>query len=181
MRRKDREVKDRSLISGMLDMTEILHIAIKNEPFPYIVPVNFGYEWQDDTLVFYFHCAKAGMKLDLLRKDPQVAVNAAVFKSYAGARYRGHYHDYRSVTAFGVAEEIDPDSGAFLHAHELLMAHNRREMQPEDYTDVRHTLVWQIRCRAGDVRGKAEIVPECPAELPFAEPEPAEGGQQCRN
>ena len=31
MRRKDREVKDRSLISGMLDMTEILHIAIKNE------------------------------------------------------------------------------------------------------------------------------------------------------
>ncbi len=26
MRRKDREVTDRELISGMLDMTEILHI-----------------------------------------------------------------------------------------------------------------------------------------------------------
>ena len=52
MRRKDREVTYRELISGMLDMTEILHIAVKSEPFPYIVPVNFGYEWSGDELVF---------------------------------------------------------------------------------------------------------------------------------
>ena len=30
MRRKDREITDRELISGMLDMTEILHIAVKS-------------------------------------------------------------------------------------------------------------------------------------------------------
>ena len=88
MRRTDREVKDRELICGMLDMAEILHIAIKNEPWPYIVPVNFGYEWQEETLVFYFHCAKTGMKLDLLRRDPRVSVNAAVFVSYGAAPYR---------------------------------------------------------------------------------------------
>ena len=83
MRRKDRQITDRALISGMLDMTEILHIAVKNEPFPYIVPVNFGYEFRADELVFYFHSAKEGMKLDLLRADPRVAVNAAAFVSYA--------------------------------------------------------------------------------------------------
>ena len=33
MRRKDREITDRALIAGMLDMAEILHIAVKNEPF----------------------------------------------------------------------------------------------------------------------------------------------------
>ena len=83
MRRKDREVTDRELISGMLDMTEILHIAVKSEPFPYIVPVNFGYEWSGDELVFYFHSARAGRKLELMRSDPRVAVNAAAKTSFA--------------------------------------------------------------------------------------------------
>ena len=132
MRRKDREVTDRTLISGMLDIAEILHIAINSTPFPYIVPVNFGYEWNAGELVFYFHSAKEGRKLDLLRADPHVAVNAAAFVSYAEKPYRGHLHDYRSVTAFGVAEELPPDSAAFFRAHEKLLEHNRRSMQPED-------------------------------------------------
>ena len=168
MRRKDREVTDRALISGMLDMAEILHIAIKNEPFPYIVPMNFGYEWRVDELVFYFHSAKNGKKLDLLRADPHVAVNAAVFVSYAEKPYRGHLHDYRSVTAFGAAEELSPDSGDFLHAHEKLLEHNHRTMQPEDGPVMGQISLWQIRCRAEDVTGKAEIVPKTPAEIPFA-------------
>ena len=180
MRRTDREVKDRALICGMLDMSEILHIAIKNEPWPYIVPVNFGYEWQGETLVFYFHCAKTGMKLDLLRRDPRVSVNAAVFVSYAGAPYRGHFHDYRSVTACGEAEEIPPDDPGFLRAHERLLAHNHRQMQPEDYAAMRHTAVWQIRCSAAQVWGKAEIVPTCAEELPFAQPD-RKGEETCRN
>ena len=168
MRRKDREVKDRSLISGMLDMTKVMHIAIKNEPYPYVVPVNFGYEWEGDELIVYFHCAKQGLKLDLMRKDPHVAVNTAVFRSYAKAQYKGHFHDYRSVSAYGIAEEIDQDKERVLHAHELLMAHNHRKMQPVDYVDIGLVSTWQIRCRAEEVWGKAEIVPSCIEELPFA-------------
>lgn len=170
MRRKDREVTDRALISGMLDMTEILHLAIKNDPFPYIVPMNFGYEWCADELVFYFHSAKKGLKLDLLRADPHVAVNAAAFISYAENPYKGHLHDYRSVTAFGIAEELSPDSEAFLHAHEILLRHNHRTMQPEDGPVMGQIALWQIRCRAEDVTGKAEIVPKTSFELSFGKP-----------
>ena len=167
MRRKDREVRDRTLLSGMLDMAEVLCVAMKNEPFPYIVPLNFGYEWRGDELVFYFHSAKEGMKLNLLRADPRVAVNAAAFVSYAGKPYRGHLHDYRSVTAFGIAEELSPDSEAFLHAHEKLLEHNARRMQPEDIPVMPQLSLWQIRCKAEDVSGKAEIVPKTAAEIPF--------------
>ena len=171
MRRKDREITDRTLINGMLDMAEILHVAVKNEPFPYIVPVNFGYEWCADELVFYFHSAKEGMKLDLLRADPHVAVNAAGFVSYAEKPYRGHLHDYRSVTAFGIASELSPDSEGFLHAHERLLEHNHRRMQPEDIPVMGQLSIWEIRCKAEDVTGKAEIVPKTAAEIPFAKSE----------
>ena len=170
MRRKDREITDRAIISGMLDMAEILHIAVKNEPYPYVVPVNFGYEWVDDELLFYFHCAKTGLKLDLLRRDPHVCVNAADFISYADKPYRGHLHDYRSVTAFGLASELSPESDGFLHAHEKLLEHNHRRMQPDDIPVMEKLAIWEIRCKAGDVTGKAEIVPETADEVSFAEP-----------
>ncbi len=168
MRRKDRQVTDRALISGMLDMTEVLHIAIKDEPYPYIVPVNFGYEWTNDKLIFYFHCAKEGKKLDLMRKDPRVTVNAASFISYAEKNYKGHRHDYRSVTASGIAEEIVPDDESFLHAHELLLAHNNRRMHPDDYPVMHQISIWQITCDADKVWGKAEIVPRTLEEIPFS-------------
>ena len=170
MRRKDREITDRAILSGMLDMAEILHIAVKNEPYPYVVPVNFGFEWLEDELVFYFHSAKTGMKLDLLRRDPRVSVNAAEFVSYAGKTYQGHLHDYRSVTAFGTAAELTPDRGEFLHAHEKLLEHNHRRMQPDDLPVMGQLSIWQIRCKAEDVTGKAEIVPKTAAEIPFAKP-----------
>ena len=174
MRRKDLEIRDRALLSGMLDLAEILHLAIKNEPFPYVVPLNFGYEWEGDTLVFYFHCAKEGLKLDLLRSDPRVTVNAAAFISYAEKQYRGHLHDYRSVTAFGTAEELTAESEGFLHAHEKLLEHNHRSMQPEDHPVMAQLSLWQIRCRAENVWGKAEIVPKSLSEIPFADPETRE-------
>lgn len=101
---------------------------------------------------------------------PHVAVNAAAFVSYAEKPYRGHLHDYRSVTAFGIAAKLSPDSEDFLPAHEKLLEHNRRRMQPDDGPVMKQLSIWQIRCKAEDVTGKAEIVPKTAAELPFAAP-----------
>ena len=169
MRQKTREICDRQIMSAMMDQIEILHLAIHDTPFPYIVPLNFGYEWQDNELVFFFHSAKAGMKLDLLRRDSHVCVNAASFISYADGPYHGHLHDYRSVTAYGMAEEIDPEQrkAYFLHAHECLLKHNRREMQPGDEAAMKFISMWEIRCPAETVWGKAEIVPRTVKEVPF--------------
>ena len=84
MRRKDLEIRDRELLSGMLDLAEILHLAIKNEPFPYIVPLNFGYQWEGDTLVFYFHCA-TNAELDKgERSERQLTVDQRV-QSFRGS------------------------------------------------------------------------------------------------
>jgi len=71
MRRKDREIFDKATLMEILDTSAVCRIAFKTEGAPYIVPLNFGYEW-DEKLVFYFHCAKEGRKLDLLRRSDEV-------------------------------------------------------------------------------------------------------------
>lgn len=72
MRRKDREVTDIEGIKSILDSCKTCHIAMIDNDIPYIVPLSYGYELEAGTLTLYFHCAKEGRKLDILRQNNRV-------------------------------------------------------------------------------------------------------------
>lgn len=169
MRQKARQVTDRAIICAMLDQMDTICVGMHDEPAPYVVPLNFGYEFEDD-LVFYFHCAKDGHKIDLLRRNPHVCVTASRYVSYADGSVKGHKHDYRSVIARGAASEIDPQAEpqAFRQALENLLVHNHRDPADADTPGVRYLRMWRIRCREEDVTAKAEIVPKTVREVQFA-------------
>ena len=42
MRRKDRQVTDFNRIVSIIDECPIIHIALNDEPYPYVVTVNFA-------------------------------------------------------------------------------------------------------------------------------------------
>ncbi len=69
MRRKDREVTELKEILSIIDSCEIIRLGFADGEFPYIVPLNFGYEVEDDQLIFYVHGAKAGRKYELMQKN----------------------------------------------------------------------------------------------------------------
>jgi len=74
MRRQEREIVNQEEILAILDRCGVvMRVAFSDEHTPYIVPLCFCYELQEDALVFYFHCANAGRKIDLLCKNPHVA------------------------------------------------------------------------------------------------------------
>ena len=73
MRQQKRQVTDKATICAMLDEMDTINLGMYDEPFPYVVPLNFGYEWNDE-LIFYFHCAHEGHKLDLIRSNPNVCI-----------------------------------------------------------------------------------------------------------
>ena len=166
MRQKARQVTDQAIICAMLDQMDTIYVGMHDEPAPYVVPLNFGYVFEDD-LVFYFHCAKEGYKLDLLARNPHVCVTAAQFVSYAGGSVKGHMHDYRSVIARGTAQQIDPvcEPEMFRAALENLLIHNHRDPADAQAPAVRHMQMWRIVCRAEDVTAKAEIMPKTVQEV----------------
>ena len=169
MRRTDREITDAEKITQIIQTCHCCRLGFCDNGAVYIVPLNFGYDWED-KLVFYFHCAHEGYKLDLLHKNPHVCVNASSFISYAGASVKGHLHDYRSVTARGVAERLEPDSAEFIHAHEQLLSHNLRDKSQVHTTAMKFIELWKITCE--DVTAKAEITPKTPEGVAYA---PAKG------
>lgn len=69
MRRKDREIKDFDKLLQIMRQCDSCVLALNDDGFPYIVPLNFGMDIEDGQLYLYFHCAMQGKKLDLIRKD----------------------------------------------------------------------------------------------------------------
>ncbi|WP_099204394.1 pyridoxamine 5'-phosphate oxidase family protein [Scatolibacter rhodanostii] len=72
MRRRDRQVVDLAEIQKIVERMKVCRLAFLSDEAPYIVPLNFGCEWQDDNLTLYFHGAEKGLKMDLLAKNPSV-------------------------------------------------------------------------------------------------------------
>ena len=57
MRRRDREVTELNEIIHILDSGKVLHLGLVDQGKPYIVPMNYGYAFEDGKLVFYVHSA----------------------------------------------------------------------------------------------------------------------------
>ena len=71
MRRSDREIADKSEIIRIIEKCDVCRLALSQNNAPYIVPMSFGYEYADNKLTIYFHCAKEGRKLDIIRENPR--------------------------------------------------------------------------------------------------------------
>ena len=106
MNHEDRRITNPEIIKAILDKNIVCVVAMQDEPYPYVVPMNYGYVWED-KLVLYMHMADKGHRLELLEENPHVSCNINMFLNRFGKkRYRGEGHDYRSVTVFGKAEVV---------------------------------------------------------------------------
>ena len=50
MTRREREVTDINDILQIINETKILHLGLSDEGWPYVVPMNYGYEYVDGKL-----------------------------------------------------------------------------------------------------------------------------------
>lgn len=108
MRRKDREVTDPSQIRKILKNAKILHLGIHDEPFPYVVPMHYGYLFNDGEITLYLHCAGEGHKLSLIMKNPCVFAELDTdAELIAGKDACSYGSAYSSLMIRGKAEIVD--------------------------------------------------------------------------
>lgn len=70
MRRKDREITSFESICEIIEECNVIRIGLCDEDlYPYIVPMNFGYEIVEGEIFFYIHGAMAGRKYELMKKN----------------------------------------------------------------------------------------------------------------
>lgn len=73
MRRKDRQVVGLKEMEKIISRCQVCHLALSDpHGHPYALALNFGYQ-PGTPPTLYFHCARHGKKLDLIRSNPKAA------------------------------------------------------------------------------------------------------------
>lgn len=156
MRRADRAVTDPDTIEAILQANAVCRLALHDTPFPYIVPLNYGMERDGDRFLLYFHCAREGRKLDLLRANPHAAfeVDGAHRLTGEGATACRYSYAYESVIGEGVLTEVSGSEKAV-----GLAALMRRLVPGETFTFDRAALeaVAVLRLDVRHITGKRNI------------------------
>ncbi len=67
MRRTDREVIDNQKIDEIILSCNCIRLGFVDNNKAYIVPLNFGFIHQKNKRIFYFHSAKEGRKIGLIK------------------------------------------------------------------------------------------------------------------
>ena len=122
MRRKDRELTSRSDIEEILEKADCCRLALNTGAAPYIVPLNYGYEYAD-SLVLYFHSANAGRKLDLIRKNNSAGFEIDCRHELETAENCCDWSmKYSSIIGSGIIDFVN-DAEAKVKGLDLLMRH----------------------------------------------------------
>lgn len=158
MTRREREITDPAEIKRILDTCLVLHLGLVDDGMPYIVPMNYGYEYVDGELVIYIHGAKEGYKMDVIRKNPvccfEMECNVAPFEGKLPCQYGTIYE---SVMGRGTVEILDNPEDK-MHALTVLM--KTQTGKDFEFNEKLVSIVSVMRIKAKDVTAKHRPLPE---------------------
>jgi nitroimidazol reductase NimA-like FMN-containing flavoprotein (pyridoxamine 5'-phosphate oxidase superfamily) len=102
MRRQDKEIVDVGAKLEIISRCKVCRLGLSDNNTPYIVPLNYGYSFENNILTLFFHGAHEGKKMDIIRNN-----NRACFeidcegKLIEAEKACGHSYAYKSIIGFG--------------------------------------------------------------------------------
>jgi nitroimidazol reductase NimA-like FMN-containing flavoprotein (pyridoxamine 5'-phosphate oxidase superfamily) len=154
MRRADREITGTEDKLGIIGRCKVCRLGMAEGGEPYIVPLNFGYEYAEGALSLYFHSAREGRKIDMLRRNGRACFEVdgehRLIEGDAACEYG---FSYESVTGAGSVEFIE-DREEKIRALNLLMRHQTGEDRDFAYQEAQLDRVAVYRLRVESFTGK---------------------------
>lgn len=132
MRRHDREILDEAKIDEIISACTCCRLGFADGAHCYIVPLSFGFA-HDEQRIFYFHSAREGRKLSLVR-----ALGRAGFELDGGYALHGgktpcqYSCAFQSVIGEGAIEEVT-DPAEKRRALSCILSHTAGKDGPWDF------------------------------------------------
>lgn len=152
MRRKDREITDLDSIIDVIRKCDTCRISLFDEEYPYIIPLNFGFEKSDDQLILYFHGAHVGKKIDLIKKCNRASFEMdCSHRLITGEKACDYTMEYESVCGNGTIEILDPQDRTVALKH-LMKQYSSKENHEFSNSEV--NAVTALRLKVNSITGK---------------------------
>ena len=101
MRLAKREIQEKKRLMEILKQAKVLRIGTMDQEGIYIVPVNYGYSWEEgEPLRFYIHSAKEGRKVQAFAAREDVGFELDLEQGVIRGTYTCSYsYAYQSITS----------------------------------------------------------------------------------
>ncbi len=110
MRRADREIKEVSEMIEIMKRCDVCRLALNDEGYPYILPLNFGLKVKDGKVTLYFHGADKGKKYELIAKDNRVSFEMDCSHRLVSSKETGHCTmEYESIIGKGKVKIVSEE------------------------------------------------------------------------
>ncbi|MEC5344423.1 pyridoxamine 5'-phosphate oxidase family protein [Brenneria populi] len=101
MRREDREITDPAEIERIIQASKVMYLALSSDDLPFLVPV--FYAWDGRSI--YFHSAKNGAKIEIMKKNNKVCFAISVDQGIIEDDLACNF-EARHRTVIGVGESV---------------------------------------------------------------------------
>lgn len=123
MRRKDREITDKTIVKDIIFRCQCCRIGFYDGKQVYIVPLNYGYEYNEQAYTFYFHSALEGRKIELIQSNPLVGFELDTnCRIHQADHACGYSASYQSIIGNGIISLVT-DTQEKYHGLHLIMEH----------------------------------------------------------
>lgn len=148
MRRKDREVTDITEIKNILDKCKTCHLSMVDDGRPYVIPLSYAYKIEGEILLLYFHSAKEGRKIEILKNNNEVCFEMCfegelIYDAKTPCN-SGYY--FSSVHGFGNVEFLS-DADEKCSSLALLMKHQANVSHKFTHSQANSVCIFKVETK----------------------------------
>ncbi len=141
MRRKEREIGDRSLIDEIIRGAQVCRLGLSAAGKAYIVPLAFGY----DGKALYFHTARTGLKIDMMTAAPYVCFEMERdVRLITGDEACDWTFFYESVIGYGTVQELTSPADKIYGLRQIMEHYSGRTEWRFSAAEIERSRVWQL-------------------------------------
>lgn len=148
MRRKDREIIDRTELDAIIGASKVMHLALADNNTPFIAPVFYAY----DGGALYFHSAQKGSKIEILKRNNLVCFEISEFQGVIPADKACDFEaKHRTVIGLGHTSFVEEPAEKTRVLHQIIARFTDQKFELAE-ANVNATAV--IRIEIESLKGK---------------------------
>jgi len=146
MRRQDREITDVNEKINLIKKCKVCRIGLSEKNMPYVVPLNYGYSFEHNTLTLFFHSALEGKKFDIIKNNNNACFEIDCDTKLIEAEKPCDYgYAFKSIIGFGKITILE-DADEKINGLNQIMKHQTEEENAYDFThnDFKNVCVYKM-------------------------------------
>jgi len=158
MRRKDKEIISIDDKLEIIAKCKVCRLGLSENNYPYIVPLNYGFSYDDGKLTLYFHSAAEGKKIDIIKKNNNVCFEIDCdTKLIEGKNPCNYGYEFKSIIGFGKILILDTKDEK-INGLNCIMKQQTGKDKKYDYNENELNNVLVFKILADEFTGKQNLI-----------------------